>query len=108
MLRWDGVWYAVINNVNDEALHNHRLTAKHEGQVLWVGIVEDSVLTVDQIWRHHKELRGPGTTDNTADRVRHFVAYTKGQVVEVLAGSVDVERADGLLEGLRRGLQANP
>jgi hypothetical protein len=88
VLRWDFAIVSTLGAPNDEGLHEHRLFEKGLRDLLWLGVVRDSVL-VDQLrpmWHR------------VGDRYAlpmHFVLPLKECVVEVVAENVDVFRIDG-------------
>jgi hypothetical protein len=89
---WKGVEVASMGAPNDEAISGHRLYDRGLCDVTWVGVVNQSELVAslesqNRVHPMHDPARFAGLT--------HHVLPLKENLVEVVAGSVDVLRLDG-------------
>jgi hypothetical protein len=92
LLVWSGVSFSSLGGPNDEALSGHRLYAKGLSGISWIGIVEGSELIAmlerqNSVHARHNPARFSSLV--------HYVLPLKGDVVEVVADSLKVERRPG-------------
>jgi hypothetical protein len=92
VLVWRRVKSASLGAPNDEALSGHRLWRAGLGDILWLGIVENSDL-VDSLRRQNSVH--PSHDPRRYDFLVHYIAPLKECVVEVVAGSMEVRRRVG-------------
>lgn len=92
LLEWERVIFASLGDVNDEARSGHRLYGKGLRGVSWIGIVEHSELVAS--------LERSNAAHPRHDPARfasqvHYVLPLKGDVVEVVAQRIHVNRPEG-------------
>jgi hypothetical protein len=92
LLVWKGPRFVSMGGPNDEALSSHRLYSKGLRGLRWVGIVEDSEL-IAMLERQNgvHERHNPARFASLV----HYVLPLKGDVVEVVADSLTIERRPG-------------
>jgi hypothetical protein len=76
---------------NDKAISGHRLYDLGLREVHWVGEVRESALIADLERRNRVH---PRHDPRRYDNLRHWVVRLKGRIVEVVAVSCEVQRAD--------------
>jgi len=91
---WTGVREATLGGPNDEALAGHRLYALGLANVTWGGVVKDS----SRIAALARQSSVHSRHDPASfDALTHWILPLKGDVVEVIALTIAVERRPGTL-----------
>lgn len=92
VLKWQGAQWCSWGEPNDEARSGHPLWASGLGDVLWGGVVRDSML-VSELERRNQVHPLHGASRFTS--LTHWVILTKERTAEVAAASFELERVAG-------------
>ena len=92
VLEWAGCRFASMGLPNDEAISGHRLWRKGLSEARWAGRVLDSEL-IAELERQNRIH--PSHDPLLFEDLTHFVVPLKECVVEVVASTLAVRRAEG-------------
>jgi hypothetical protein len=92
VLVWSGVESASLSAPNDEAISGHRLWRAGLSDVLWLGLVEGSILIAGLKKQNSVH---PSHDPRRYEFLDHYIAPLKECVAEVVASSVVIHREDG-------------
>ena len=91
---WTGVREATLGGPNDEALAGHRLYAVGLSNLTWGGVVTDSSRIAALARQNSAHSRHDPAS---FDALTHWILPLKGDVLEVVALTIAVERRAGTL-----------